>query len=150
MPRNFWAEMKPSFIYAHKITRTPYLTAYGPDSESLIVTPKIVPAGNPVKLTASITDHRFGDDALKPIAAAEYFIDAPGDDGTGIAMSPRDATWGEINETVEAVVDTTGFSKGHHYILVHGKNVDGFWGPYTAVFLDINDIVQIFLPLAEK
>jgi carboxypeptidase T len=137
MPRNFWAEMGPSFIYADKIAGSPYITAYGPDTQNLVTTPDEVPGGLPVELTGTVLDQRYGGDALQPVMAAEYFIDAPGADGTGMAMDPSDGAWGETNEDVEAVVDTSELSEGQHYILVHGLNDDGIWGPFTAVFLNI-------------
>ena len=135
MPRNFWNENRPAFLYAHKIARTPYLTAYGPDTQNLAVTPDEVPQGTPVNLTANIADHRYGGDPLQPIYGAEYFLDAPGEDGTGLAMSPADGSWGGMSENAVATVDTTSLAPGRHYILVHGLNDDGVWGPFTAVFL---------------
>jgi hypothetical protein len=138
MPRNFWAEMGPSFVYANKIAGSPYTTAYGPDAVELSVTPDDVPGGVPVDLTGVIQDTRFGSDATYPIAAAEYFIDAPGEDSTGVAMSSSDGSWGEKKEDVEAVVDTSTLSEGKHYILVHGMNDQGKWGPFTAVFLNVS------------
>jgi len=51
---------------------------------------------------------------------------------------------------VRVVVDTTALSEGKHYILVHGKNDDGVWGPYTAVFLEITFWHTIFLPVTTK
>lgn len=151
MPRNFWAEMGPSFVYASKIAGSPYKTAYGPDAQNLVVDPEAVPAGTPVDLTATILDQRYSSDPLVPITAAEYFIDAPGEDGTGIAMSPQDGEWGGITENVLASVDTSGLLQGQHYILVHGMNEDGFWGPLTAVFLDISTpLYNNFMPLSFK
>ncbi|MBN1136278.1 MAG: PKD domain-containing protein, partial [Anaerolineae bacterium] len=135
MTRDFWAENGPAFIFAHKIARTPYITSYGPDTQNIVVTPDSVPQGTPVALTANVADHRYGGDTLKPIAAAEYFVDAPGADGSGIAMSPADGAWGETNEDVQATVDTSGMAPGQHYILVHGRNNEGKWGPFTAVFV---------------
>ncbi len=134
-PRNFWAENKPAFLFAHKIARTPYMTAYGPDTETVAVTPEEIPQGVPVQLTATIADHRYGGDPLQPIYGAEYFMDAPGEDGAGIAMAPSDGSWGDLSEDVEAMVDTSSLAPGKHYILVHGLNDDGDWGPFTAVFL---------------
>ena len=137
MPRNFWAENGPALLYAHKIARTPYMTTYGPDTEDMAVFPEGVSPGTPVQLMAAIADHRYGDDPLQPIAAAEYFIDAPGEDGTGMLMAPTDGSWGELNEEVTATVDTSGLTLGQHYILVHGQNDDGVWGPFTAIFLNV-------------
>ena len=138
MPRNFWAEMKDSFIYASKIAATPYITAYGPDSQALLVTPNKVPRGLPVILTGTVLDQRYSGDTLQPVTAAEYFIDTPGADGTGFAMSPADGTWGNTSEAVEAQVDTFGVDQGLHYLLVHAKNDEGVWGPLTAVFFEIS------------
>jgi hypothetical protein len=135
-PENFWAENRPAFLYAHKIAVTPYRTAYGPDSQNLIVTPSTVPQGTPVTLNANLADHRCCGEPLSPIAGAEYFIDAPGDDGTGTAMTPLDGSWGETNEDGTAIVSTSSLAPGQHYILVHSRNSSGDWGPFTAVFVN--------------
>ena len=137
MPRDFWAEMGPSFVYANKIAGSPYKTSYGPDTKSLLVNPTTVPAGVPAILSGTVLDQRYAGDPLVPVTAAEYFIDAPGVDGTGTSLSPTDGVWGSTTEAVEGAVDTTGLLEGQHYILVHGMNQNGFWGPFTAVFLYI-------------
>jgi carboxypeptidase T len=137
MPRNFWAEMGPSWVYANKIAGSPYKTAYGPDTQNIVVDPTTVPSGLPVNLTATILDQRYPGEPLTNIAGAEFFIDAPGTDGTGTAVSSVDGAWDETNEAVAAIVDTTGLLEGKHYILVHGLNANGFWGPFTAIFLDV-------------
>jgi carboxypeptidase T len=135
--RSFWGENKPTFIYAHKIARTPYMTSYGPDTENVVVVPDPVQQGTPVQLAAIVADHRYGGDPLQPIHGAEYFIDQPGDDGTGTTMAPSDGSWGDLSENVEAALDTGALTPGQHYILVHGLNDDGDWGPFTAVFLTV-------------
>ncbi len=137
MPRNFWAEMGPSWVYANKIAGSPYKTAYGPDAQNLLVDPSTVPGGLPVNLTATILDQRYPGEPLTNIAGAEFFIDTPGVDGSGTAFSPVDGAWDETNEAVAAVVDTTGLLEGQHYLLVHGQNANGFWGPFTAIFLNV-------------
>ena len=137
-PNDFWAENKPAFLYAHKIARTPYLTVYGPDTENVIAEPAAVTVGEPLQLSANVADHRYPGDPLQPIAAAEYFVDFPGADGTGIPLSPGDGTWGGMSEAVQAQMDTSGLSPGQHYILVHGENQNGQWGPFSAVFFTIN------------
>ena len=139
-PRNFWAENGPAFLYAHKIARTPYMTSYGPDTQDLVLDPNPVEQGTPVDLTALIQDYRYGGDPLATIGAAEYFVDEPGADGTGTAMSPQDGSWGGTSETAIATVDTSSLDPGTHYILVHGKKQSApndHWGPFTAIFLYI-------------
>ncbi len=138
MPRNFWAEIRPAFLYLHKIARTPYITAYGPDARSLLATPNTVPQTTPIQLTATIADQRYGSDPLRPVMAAEYFVDAPGQDGTGTPMQPADGSWGSTTENVVATLNTGSLSVGQHYVLVHGRNDQGQWGPFTAVFVTVN------------
>jgi len=137
MPRNFWAENKPALLYAHKIARTPYMTTYGPDTADVAVVPSEVPPATPVQLTATVADYRLVGDPVAPIAAAEYFIDIPGPDGTGIPMAAADGAWGELSEDVTATAGTSGLTLGRHYILVHGRSDAGNWGPFTAVFLNV-------------
>lgn len=137
MTRNFWAEQRPAFLYMHKIADTPYITSYGPDAQNVAANPSSVPQGVPLELTATIADHRYSGDPLTPIAAAEYFVDAPGADGTGTAMAPSDGSWGGTTEAVKATVDTASLTIGKHYLLVHGKGTNGMWGPFTAVFIEV-------------
>lgn len=136
--RDFWAENKPAFLYAHRIARTPYLTAYGPDVQSLAVTCS-------GQLTATIADRRWGDETPPSIAGAEYFVDVPGDDGAGLPMSAADGEWGDLPEGAEAVVDISGLALGRHIIFVHGRNDEGRWGPFSAVFADVGH--RIYVPL---
>ncbi len=140
MPRDFWAENGPAFLFAHKIARTPYMTAYGPDTQGVAVNPAEVPQGTPAEVTANIADHRYGGDPLQTIASAEYFVDAPGPDGTGEPMSATDGSWGGLSEAVEATVDTSALEPGQHYVLVHGQNSNGDWGPFTAAFVDVTGV----------
>jgi len=138
--QNFWAENRPAFIYAHKIARTPYITAYGPDTQTLVVNPASVPAGNSFTLTANVMDHRRSGDTIYPVNAAEYFIDAPGADGSGTAMTPVDGSWGGTSENVQASVPTNFCdTMGQHYVLVHGRNNQGKWGPFTAIFFQVTN-----------
>jgi PKD repeat protein len=135
MPRDFWAEQRPAFIFLHKIASTPYMTAYGPDTSDVAAVPGGISPGEPVELTATIADHRYSGDPRQPIGAAEYFLDAPGADGTGTPLAAADGSWGGMAESVVALVDTSSLGSGQHYILVHGQNTSGDWGPLTAAFL---------------
>ncbi len=138
MVRSFWDENRPAFLYLHKIASMPFTTVYGPDAENVIVSSPQIQYGEPVTLTALIAEHRYTG-TLTPVAGAEFFIDAPGEDGTGTAMDPLDGSWGETSEEAIMAVDTTGLSQGMHYILVHGMSNQGKWGPFTAVFLLVID-----------
>ena len=137
MPRDFWSENRPSFVYLHKVARTPYITVYGPDAIDLAVVPPVVTPGTVVEVQATLVDQRYGGDPQRPVTAAEYLIGGPGEDGAGTPMFPVDGAWGDTFETVTATLDTAGLPTGASYILVHGRNDQGQWGPYTAVFVHV-------------
>jgi hypothetical protein len=143
--RDFWAENKPAFLYAHRIARTPYLSAYGPDVQNLTVTSAGLPGGASGQLRVTITDDRCCGDTPQPIAGAEYFLDVPGPDGTGIPMTPVDGSWGDPSEGAVALVDTSELLLGQHYILVRGQNDEGRWGPFAAAFAEPDHC--IYLPM---
>jgi carboxypeptidase T len=145
MQRDFWAETLPAFVFAHKIARTPYVTAYGPDAQDLQVTSDEGPRGLRVNLTAVVADHRYAGDSLRPIAAAEYFLGAPGQDGAGIPMEPMDGAWGGLSEVVTATVPAGSLGLNQNILLVHGQNDLGDWGPFTAVFVQIG-MYDVYLP----
>ena len=144
MPRNFWAENKPAFLYAHKIARTPYMTAYGPDALDVTVVPGGVAAGEPVTLTATIDDTRYsGAESTQNISTAVYYVDTPPwvTSPTPVAhsMTASDGSFDEKTEDVQAAIDTAGLSVGRHIVYVGGQDANGNWGALSAAFLYILD-----------
>lgn len=135
-----WPNNRPALLYAWKIAKTPYMTAYGPDTLNAAVSPISVPQGAPAQLTATINDDDNGD---QNIAAAEYFVlplhsnTAPGDPGTGLAMNPADGAWNSKIENVVATVDTAALVPGDYIIALRGKDANNNWGPFAAVFLTV-------------
>jgi hypothetical protein len=134
----------PAMIYAAKVARTPYITPAGPNAYSLAISADNVPSGTIVTLTATVDDTQFnnsnGTESTQNIAAAEYYVDTPpwvtNPTPVAISMSSSDGTFNSKVETVEAMVDTTGWSDGQHIIFVHAQDVNGNWGAFSAVFLN--------------
>ena len=143
--RDFWAENRPAFLYAHRIARTPYVTAYGPDAESVAVSASGLSATATVKVTAVIADQRCCGDTPRPVAGAEVFVDTPGEAGSGLAMDPADGSWGGTSEPVKAALDVSALSPGRHLVLVRGRNDEGVWGPLSAAFLWAGE--RTYLPI---
>jgi hypothetical protein len=143
--RDFWAENKDAFLYAHKIARMPFVSAYGPDVQILAPADTALLWDGSGQLLVTITDERCCGDTAQAIAGAEYFVDSPGEDGTGIPMEPVGGDWGDQPMDSVATVDTSEFPLGRHYILVHGQSADGSWGPFSGAFAQIDH--RIHLPL---
>jgi len=137
----------PSLIYAIKAARAPYMEPAGPEAVNLALNfssmPPGIPPGTPVTLSATIDDALFntnnGNEPAQTIIAAEYYIDVPPWDNPGLAaaMSPADDDFNSTAESVEATIDTTGLSKGQHIIFVRGRDANGNWGVFSAIFLYI-------------
>lgn len=147
-----------TLLYASKVTRTPYMTPFGPDALNLALSagstsPGIAP-GTAVTLTASINDTRFnnsnGTEPTQNIAAAEYYVDNPpwvtSPTPVAFAMSPSDGSFNNTVENAEASIDTTGWSEGRHIVFVRGQDTDGNWGAFSAVFLFITNTSDTTAP----
>ena len=76
------------------------------------------------------------------IAAAEYFVDAVGDDGTGEPMNPLDGTFDETSEAITAIVNIGGLTLGNHTLFVHGQDSAGDWGTFDAVVLSVTETTE--------
>lgn len=141
----------PTLLYAAKVAGAPYRTPAGPDAVNVALnygsTPVGVPAGASVTLSASINDTRYnnsnGTEPTQNIAAAEYYVDTPpwvtDPAPVAVAMSPADGTFNSTVESVQAVIDTTGWSESKHIIFVRGQDANGNWGAFSAIFLYINN-----------
>jgi hypothetical protein len=142
IPKNF-----PAFLYAFKAAHRPYQDPAGPESLNVTVAPTATVAGASVTLTAVADDTRYdsngwGNEPIQSIAAARYTVDAPSWI-TGVIsypMSPADGAFDVAVETVQAIVDTTGWTPGCHILFVEGQDSNGNWGVPTAVFLWVTGV----------
>ncbi|MGB4976024.1 MAG: M14 family zinc carboxypeptidase [Anaerolineae bacterium] len=134
----------PALIYAAKASRTPYMTAAGPDALGVAAAPVTVTTGDPVNLSATLNDTRFnnsnGSEPTQAVAAAEYYIDTPPWQAGAVAypMSPADGTFNSTIENAVATINTSGLNSGRHTIFVRGKDAANNWGAVSAVFLTLS------------
>ena len=142
---DFWAENRPAFLYAHKIARAPYATAYGPDTESVTVSGSGPAVTAAVTVTAVVEDQRCCGDSLRAVVGAEVFLDVPGGDGEGVPAHPKDGAWDGTSELVETEMDVSALTPGRHVVLVRGRNDEGVWGPFSAAFLWVGE--RTYLPI---
>lgn len=110
--------------------------------------------GQDAILSATIDDTRYsGGESTQSIVAAEYYIDVPpwvsSTTPVSFAMSALDGGFDEPNEPVMASINTTDMTPGRHILFVRGLDADGNWGPFTAIFLVIEDY-QVYLPIIVK
>jgi hypothetical protein len=115
---------------------TPGPDTTGPETTNVVANPNPTNGANTVTLTANVDDSTTGNSI---IAAAEYFVDTVGGDGTGTAMSASDAAFDSITEGVTADIDVSGWAVGNYTLYVHGKDAAGNWGGTESVVLEVTE-----------
>ena len=141
----------PALIYAAKVVRTPYQTPGGPDVTAVTLGSDAsgggVLAGTPVSLSASATDTRFnqtnGTEPTLNVTGAEAYLDTPPwvAGATAIPLGATDGSFNQTTESLSGTIATTGLSQGKHLVFVRAKASSGQWGPVTAQFLKVTNVV---------
>lgn len=104
----------------------------GPVSTGVAVAPTPTTGAAGVVVTATATS------SGSTIAGAELFLDAPGANGTGLAMSAADGGFGGTSEGITATIAAAvlaALPTGAHPIYVHARDSTGAWGPVSAAVL---------------
>ncbi len=152
-PQGIWPENQGMLLYLAKIARTPYLTAHGPDANTVVTNPASVAQGMPSQLTASINFAWSRNAFSQNVGAAEYYIDTP--PWAGGTAIPMNGTFNSPTVAVNATINTTSLSVGRHVIFVRGRGVNDFqsfptWGPMSAAFLDVTGDTTTLLSAASR
>jgi hypothetical protein len=103
--------------------------AAGPAVSAVSVTPNPT-NGASVTLNATIT----AGTGLS-VSAAEYFIDATGANGTGVAMN---GVPGASPRPVNSTVNVGSLTSGNHTFYVHGRDSSNNWGPFAFAVLRLD------------
>jgi carboxypeptidase T len=137
-----------ALIYAARVVRTPYITPAGPDTISAALSNNAsstgVQRGTQVTLSAQANDTRYnnsnGTEPTQNIQQAEYYIDTPPwlPNATAIALQPTDGVFNTKTENLTGSINTGNLSVGKHIVFVRSRDVSGTWGPFSAVFLNVN------------
>ena len=109
------------------------LDVRGPGCSNALAYPNPTAGATELSLTGIISDSLFGNSV---IYTAEYFIDVPGPDSTGIMMQAID---GAFDEIVEDIIDTLDISSWQYgtprWLFIHGLDVSGNWGTFDSVLV---------------
>ncbi len=120
-----------AFVYAAKVVRTPYQTAFGPDVRDITVT---LEGETHVQVEAVVDDEENGG---QTIAAAEVYVDVPPwGGGTPTVLSASDGTFDAATETVSGLLSIAGLPDEKHLLFIRGQDAEGVWGPITASFVE--------------
>ena len=139
----------PALMYAAKVTRTPYMTASGPDALQINLSAgatasTAVKPGTQVNITATVDAKRYstanGSEVTRNIAAAEFYIDTPPwqTGSTMVSMQASDGVFNGSEEAVKSTINTSNLSDGRHIVLVRGKGSNNNFGAISAAFLHID------------
>jgi len=107
----------------------------GPATTSATLSP------TPTNGSAAVALHATGDDTAtggSAIAAAEYFIDTVGADGSGTPMTVNSpAPSASLDASIPAAT-VNALAEGAHTIAMHAQDAAGNWGPTTTIGLAVD------------
>ncbi len=106
----------------------------GPVTSDLALDPNPAQNNEFTELTGTVDDSTTGGSGIK---AAEYFIDAPGTNGTGTPMNAFSPPFSAVNEPIVVHIDAMALGSGLHTIYVHGKDQYDNWGDYVTINLEV-------------
>ena len=110
----------------------------GPLTTNAAASPNPANGSGNVTVTASVSDVTTGGQA---IAAAEFFVDGVGANGTGTPMLAQDGTFNTATEGVTGTLSTATMAlllSGDHDLFVHGRDSANNWGPVDSVTLNLD------------
>ncbi|MDF1512196.1 MAG: M14 family zinc carboxypeptidase [Anaerolineae bacterium] len=124
-----------AFLYAARIARSPYETAFGPDVSNVRLVPASVNIGDTTVVTITVDDTQNG---YLDIAGAELSIDSPPwKMGASTMMTAADGVFDTPVENASASLDTAQLSPGKHMVFLRGRDSSSNWGPVSAAFLEV-------------
>lgn len=107
----------------------------GPTTSGVTLSPATSTGTSPVAISASVSDAANGN---SNVTAAEFFIDTPGANGSGTAMTGSfTSPTVSVNGTI-SVATLAGLSSGSHTIYVHGKDAANNWGTVSSAVLNLS------------
>jgi FtsP/CotA-like multicopper oxidase with cupredoxin domain len=112
-----------------------HLDKLGPATSGVTLAPNPSDGSLEVFVSATGNDAATGN---SDIAAAEYFIDATGADGTGTPLAPNVAApIASLDGSVDAATMGS-LSEGEHTVYVHSMDAFGWWGDYDSATLVVD------------
>ena len=132
-----WPDNGPSLQYAAKIARTPYMTAFGPDTFDIETE---VDAMGMMTVTAVIDDSDNGNNLISQAAA---YINTPYwlTDTITHTLSVNNQQLPNAIESVIGTIDVRHLPAGEHMLFVRGQDVAGNWGAVSAIFFDMPELI---------
>ncbi len=128
-----------ALLYAAKVARTPYITSFGPHTQAVTVTPDLVLIGQPITVQATLNDADSKNTGQTLAAAEAYLGTLPWDGGTPVPLTAVDGAFDETAEAVQGELATAGLPRGRRLVYVRGQDANGFWGPFSAAFVELAD-----------
>ncbi len=104
----------------------------GPLTSDVSVAPSLTAGGEDLTLTASLSEAETGG---ADVVAAEFFVDALGDPGTGTPMAGAFGPGPVSVSTTISAADLASLSSGEYILYLRGQDGNGNWGPVGAAIL---------------
>jgi carboxypeptidase T len=134
------SENMAPLLYAAKLAREPYRTAFGPTASR----PEANWRPDGKLSVSSLLNNAVGSYFVDPVAGAEAWIDgSPNGESAATPLTAEDGDFGDSTEKVVGTLTPQGLSSGRHLILVRGSDSAGRWGAPSAQFITVTNAATL-------
>ncbi len=137
-----------SLLYVSRVTRTPYITPFGPDIENLSILPNVILANEATQVSGTANDDRYnhsnGAQSVGQVQNVEYFVnDLPWLTASGTNLVASDGSFDTSLENFNGTIDGIDLINGKNTVFVVATDNDGKRGAIYSKFVDLVTPAQV-------
>ena len=137
-----------SLLYVSRVTRTPYITPFGPDIENLSLVPNVILSNESSTVLGVANDDRYnhsnGIQSVGQVQNVESFINVlPWQTANGSSLAATDGTFDSSLENFSGIINGSALNMGQNTVFVVSTDNEGKRGAVYSKFVDVVTPAQI-------
>jgi hypothetical protein len=137
-----------SLLYVSRVTRTPYISPFGPDIENLSILPNVILINESTSINGVANDDRYnhsnGAQSVGQVQNVEYFVnDLPWLTASGTSLDASDGVFDSVLENFDGVVSGSDLVVGQNTIFVVATDNTNKQGAVYSKFVDLVTPAQV-------
>ncbi len=137
-----------SLLYVSRVTRTPYITPFGPDVENLSILPNVILDNESTLIDGVANDDRYnhsnGAQNVGQVQNIEYFVnDLPWQTAIGISLNASDGNFDTTLENFDGSVSGASLVAGKNTVFVVATDNENKRGAVYSKFVDLVTPAQV-------
>ncbi len=137
-----------SLLYVSRVTRTPYITPFGPDIENLSLVPNVILSNESSTVLGVANDDRYnhsnGVQSVGQVQNVESFINVlPWQTANGSSLTATDGAFDSSLENFSGIINGSALNMGQNTVFVVSTDNEGKRGAVYSKFIDVVTPAQI-------